>query len=516
MKEERVSCPDIAERYYFPTVFISVLCFSVIFYVLVVFDLIPMGIPGQWVFPHVGPGYVFPLHEAIISLIIGAMILALSVRLGSDQALPKKVCRAGIFSLSVLGIFFDWNILLSGRIGFSENLYAVYDRYATGYLEVAENIESISDYIKGFHGAQEKSGMVNHINVHPPGRTVLSYLVLKTVYASPFLEDFLLRTMPTDASHAFKAIEDDNIFPYFDMDGKKKATGLLILYLFLFFLAAGKIFMAFVIWMLFGPRAALFSACFYMFCPSSILFFGHYDCFMSANAALLVLLAVCANRYDSIVLAYFSGFFACLSSLFSIAFGVPCLWILIYWFFCDLKDGGIRKFIFKRLLPFGIAYFFVIILLQLIFKFPYFNVLLSCLKNNDKFFQIQSTRTWIWKLLNYVEFMTAVGFPLMVMLFSCVIIKFGKILRKFREGMISHFDPVLIATFIIMMFLFFTPTRAEVSRQWSSAIPLMSLIFPYLFLSFKEQATKMFILCGSLLITQIIVFRFFIKIVIID
>ncbi len=54
----------------------------------------------------------------------------------------------------VLGVAFDWSVLLAGRTGLGEATYAFLDRFATGYLEEASTIESLPVYLDQFHERQ--------------------------------------------------------------------------------------------------------------------------------------------------------------------------------------------------------------------------------------------------------------------------------------------------------------------------------------------------------------------------
>ncbi len=479
--------------------------------------LLPMGIPGQWVYPHVAPSMEsFPFLQIAGSFMVGAGLAGIALAARAKSAGSPRLTLAGIILLASASIFFDWKVLECGRIGVSENIMALYDRPTTGYLEAAKDISSFRGYMSDFASGQKNLGFISHCAANPPGRTSLCHAVYGLLDRFPPLQGFILGTMPRDAADAFAAFKANDLFPFFRMDGRDQAAGMLLIYLFLVLLAAGKIFIGCSIWSLYGADTAVSSACFYLFAPAPILFLGHYDCFFGAMSAFLMLLAIMAAKRNSISISAIAGVSACISTLFSVAFGVSCLWTMAYWLWASPSENRIRHFAMKHVIPFAASYLAVIFLLQALYGFGYVEVLLGCLGNNAQFYRDQAVRTWEWKIVNYIEFICGAGIPLSLLIPGFLARRRNEMADFLRKTMSLSSDPAATASLACLLFLAFTPTRGEVGRLWIPAIPMLHLLLPRVFASFGGEKNRMLFTCGILLVAQIIVMRHFVKIVIIE
>ena len=148
---------------------ITGLILSGLFFLLIVFTSIPLGIPGDWVWTRITKFPVFPLYEliALISFFAIAVFCAFKTDFQLEKLSHKLVY---VFLIIVMSMMFDYYVLLSGRVGASEHVFAVIDPYTSGYLMVAGEIKKPGKYFSDFDKVLEKDAYdSNHIDVHPFG-----------------------------------------------------------------------------------------------------------------------------------------------------------------------------------------------------------------------------------------------------------------------------------------------------------------------------------------------------------
>jgi hypothetical protein len=166
---------------------------TIIIIVLVAFTRIPLGIKGDWIWERLDILNISVYDVVMCSAII---FFGIAIAFIIDFKLPKEMFKTklfGVFVICIIGLIFDYNVLLSGRIRIAENVIAVADKWTTGYLTQASNIEDLQTFWRDYHNSialdQENS---NHTDVHPPGNTIFSYFVIKFVsHFSKSTESFI-------------------------------------------------------------------------------------------------------------------------------------------------------------------------------------------------------------------------------------------------------------------------------------------------------------------------------------
>jgi hypothetical protein len=491
--------------------------FSIIFLSSVIFNVFPLGIKGQWFYPHNNEG-IFPVAEWITGGIIFFAMYVLINFATENKAASRRNKKIILFAVVLLSLFFDIQVLKSGRMGMGENLLAIYDPFATGYFEKALEIKSSKDFLGNFHKNQRYKGRINHSDVHPPGRTLLSYYIYKVIKNFPSLKSVIINTMPLDMEDVFAQIKNNGLLTQFNFSDEVKAAGILHLYLFLLILMLGKLFMAMIVWKVYGHDSALQNSIIYVFIPTTILFFGHYDGLLATVTAFVILFALWEMPVKYIFWKnIFLGFCCSFFILQSIAVALPCMCLALFWFFSDygkpLKEH-VRVVFIRYFLPYGIGIMVFIAVMWSIYDFFLPQVLFSCLYNNEMFFKNQSTRSIIWKLINPAEFLTGAGISVFLVLVAAGIeyiksIRKGVHLRFFR---LSQQNALELASFICLLLLLFTPTRAEVARQWSLACPFVYILAIKAIEHYKFTLKQRVVL-GVIQVAQIFIFRFYLEIV---
>jgi hypothetical protein len=483
----------------------------------VIFNLFPLGIPGQWIYPYNNKG-IFSFMHLVYGGIIFALIAGFVVHFCSRRQIGKRN-KIIVFSLIILaGFFFDLQVLKSGRMGMGENLLAIYDPFATGYYQKALTIDSTGGFLAGFTTNQRYRGFINHSDVHPPGRTLFSYYIYTIVKNSPQLTAFLIKNMPYDMSDMYQQVKQNNLLPQFNLTDDVKAAAILHIYLFLLILSLGKLFFALAVWKAYGFDCALENSVLYLFVPTTILFLGHYDGLLATFTSFVILFVVWKppEKYlipVNIVLGVCCSIFI----LQSIAVAVPCLWLVFFWLLrkSEYRENDNFRFVVTHyFIPYGIGILIFIIFMWLCYNFILPAVLFSCLRNNELFFQHQSTRSIIWKVLNPVEFLIGTGIStfFLLIIFAYDYIKSANRKIEMKLFQFSKQHALELASLLCLVLLLITPTRAEVARQWSLACPFVYVLVIKATRYYQFKFYHLVIL-GGLLAAQIFIFRFFLEIV---
>ena len=492
----------------------------------VIFNVFPLGIPEEWIYPHNKQG-MFSFAHLIYGFLIFAFVCILANQLYTNGK-PARNKIITIFSIILIASsFFDIQVLKSGRMGMGENLLAIYDPYTTGYYQKALEIKSVSKYMSGFHKQQTYKGFVNHSDVHPPGRPLISYMLYRGVKACPPLKSFLLETMPVDISDMYRQIEENDLLPYFTLTEEVKAAGVLHIYMFLFFLFCARLFFALALWKLFGTKVATGFSIIYMFVPSPILFIGHYDVLLATISTLLMFYALLTrdmkNKY--LILGNIAAGILCAALILqTVAVAVCCLWLVLFFLLAYNGKSGKQHFykvFVYYYLPYGLGILISMLLMQLLFSFNLPKVLFTCLHNNAIFFKSQCTRSILWKFLNPAEFFTVSGLSCSLLLLAGA---FEFLRRKFKKPgelqfpkqfhLLNEQQAAGLSSALCILFLFFTPTNAEVARLWILAWPFVYILTIKTAILFHLRFSHLVIL-GTLLVTQTFIFRFFVEIVLI-
>ncbi|MDD5598400.1 MAG: hypothetical protein PHV82_10680 [Victivallaceae bacterium] len=497
---------------------IAGICLCSSFFLLaVIFDLFPLGIPGQWVYPYNTKG-IFSFFHLSCGCLIFATICCLIRYIRSTPETGRSEKIIVLLIAAAAGFFFDVQVLKSGRMGMGENLFAIYEPFATGYYQKALKIDSAGSFLAEFNKNQRYRGFINHSDVHPPGRTLLSYGIYTLVRNSPGLTSLLLKTMPCSMSDMFVQIQQENLLPQFKFTDAVKAAAVLHIYLFLLIILAGKLFFALIIWQTYGLDFSLETSVLYLFVPTIPLFLGHYDGLLGTVSAFIILYALWKPGGKYLPAANFIlGICCSVFILQSMAVAVPCLWLVFFWLsrsYEKEKTSHLKFAVTRYFIPYGLGILAFIIFMYLVFDFILPGVLFACFRNNELFFQEQSTRSIIWKLLNPVEFLIGAGLSTFFLITVWAFDYFRAVKSGFLKKIprLSDKQALEFASVLILAVLLITPTRAEVARQWSLAWPFVYILAAKAVKHYQFRFYQTAIL-GGILVIQIFIFRFFLQIV---
>ncbi len=506
--------PGLSKNNY---IIIGISLCSFVFLLSVVLNLFPMGIPGQWIYPYNSQG-MLSLNHIIFGGLVFAAICVLVAKLYSKESASTQSKFVLLFIIISGSVVFDIQVLKSGKMGMGENLFAIYDPFATGYYQKALSISSTNDFLGKFHQNQAYTGFINHINVHPPGRTLMSYYIYKTVENVPGLTALLLKSMPEDMRDAYRLIKNNNLFPMFKLTDEVKAAAILHIYFFLLILLLSKFLFALAVWKAYGVDCSVQTSVLYLFVPTCLLFLGHYDGLLACCSAFIILYALWQPKTKYLFLSnIILGICCSLFILQSVAIAIPCLWLVFFWLSRDTQQTEKNHFNYvfvNYFIPYALGILLFIVFMFICFDFLLPRVLFSCLHNNEMFFKNQSSRTIIWKLLNPVEFLIGTGLSGFFLLLVWAYDYFKSISWRTlpKRFPLSDQHALELASCACLAVLLFSPTRAEVARQWSLAWPFVYILVIKACQYYQFKFYQIAIL-GVGLVVQIFIFRFFLEIV---
>lgn len=438
---------------------------------LVTATTIPLGIPGEWVWARI-PDPTIPCIEllTILCLFLVAAGLAFHVdfRIPAQQR-RKKVL--GALAICLLGLFFDWQVLLSGRASLAENVVAVADKWSTGYLTQATKIEDMQGFLQSYNRFlaldQEAS---NHTDVHPPGNTLLSYWAMQLTCHSGLPVRSLTTALLSDweLQNIRKALVESRCYPpgrRISFDDFMHAAILIVFFLLLCLaLAKGVLLLS-----LAGlQRSRLGMAALFLWTvPAPILFLGAYDPLYYLFTSILCLLVVKWSRNSGRWIPAATGCLLGLYTFFSIGFACVAFLLLVLLL---LRDGGNAGAVLRQL-AWAVPGALVMPLLCHLGQINIFETCWLVVRNNGRFFA-EANRSALWILVNYLDYLLFVG-PVPIVLLCRDLVRCLK-----RGWPANRFHWLLSLAYAITLVVLFTGSfsRGEMGRLTLLLIPFHILL----------------------------------------
>ena len=429
----------------------------------------PLGVDGEWVWQRYNR-IDFPLVECLL-LVLG-FTFAAAIAFRTDHMPNGHGWRiAGVIAVLALGSWADFQLLLAGKTGLAENVYAVLDRHTTGFLSEAARIRDAGQYAATFHERLRlPKGDVHHLDVHPPGHILLAFTVLQFCREHPGISTWLVERLPYDVADGLKQaqrlryfeglLDDAAVYP--------AACVLMLLQLAGLFIARCCVLLAAGLLLQSWRRSALV-ACLAAAVPSPILFLGHFDtlCFCGTAVCLLLFAASRATRGPPRLAWSAATGLACgIGVVFTLGYGALIALFVVFWLARAAEDR--RSWL--DLFAFGAGGLLVVALctacgLRII------AVCFQCLENNSEF-HMDTNRGWRWLLVNPPEFLVFFGAACssiwLLSLRHCAP-------RKLFEG--SDIDVLRIGAVTFLAYLLVHPyCRGEAARLTLLYMPVILLV----------------------------------------
>ncbi len=433
----------------------------------------PLGVPGKWVWNKTAAYFPDPL---------GILLIALGIALAFFAVMRLK--RGALPLLLAAGIFLDGGILLSGRLGATENAWAFLDRFATGYMDTVLRHEgNLVEHCKTELHLLMAGEVPNHRHVHPPGNVFFTALV---VQCAP---DFGARVFQTAAADLAQLAKEGMLaIPQDTPAARKGALNLLLLGIL--GLCAGRFFLLLLLRRFPMRNRATAELCVVLGTANAALFLGHYDAFYFALTAMAVFFFIPTSLWA----LFLCGALLCLGSSMSLGFGgaiVLALGLLV-----------LRRDRLRAVAALG-AGALVVLLAYAAVGIPLLLTMLRAWENHRIFQSMAGMAYWPWCFWNTVDALLFAGVvPALALLFA------PKLRGKLRVP--------LCGIGLMWLFLLFSGSaRGEFGRLLLLYLPLL-LFGAACVLGRLRLPSKLVyaVLLGGAL--QTVLLRFALKVVLID
>lgn len=248
-----------------------------------------IGIPGEWVWQKYHRG--IPWIDLVV-ILTGFGIAALAAWL-CDFRMRLRSGKLGL-SLLVLafGSWFDYNMLLVGEASVFEAVLAVGNPHTGGYLEAAARMpEPLPQTLRNFHHRlAADADPTNHLDVHPPGNIVFSWLAVRCPLPRSWrdwmfdaeMRDLCRQNFTLSELHYMRTAEDFH-------------DGETIVILFWLLSTAARLLIFAALWRVWGQdvrHSGMVALLLAAGLGGQILFLGHYDVLNFFGGALCLWLLV--------------------------------------------------------------------------------------------------------------------------------------------------------------------------------------------------------------------------------
>lgn len=391
------------------TVLALTLAFTVLTVGLVVWTSVPLGIPGEWTWRRYTEVEI-PWFECA-AIILGFGFACFCAHVADFARKDRRLRVIGLIGLLLALAWIDIHVLLAGKIGLAENIYAVLDRHTTGYLAEAARIDEPGPYFRSFHNLRSQvNGPVHHLDVHPPGNMLLSWQVLSACRRFPRLTQWLASRLSADARMGLSQAKQ---FRYFESLLDDDAIYRAACVITLIFLVGMTVTRACVV----AGVACLsrrydrlgLAGLATLAVPAPILFLGHYDvllfCLSSLWACLLIAGLTAKEGSAKAVLMMLAGLVAGIGVVVTLGYGVLIALATVVL----LAHGARHRNSWLALFAFC-AGGGIVVLLCYLGGIHIIEICFACMRNNTEFY-LDTSRSWRWIFVNPLEFAVFLGFP---------------------------------------------------------------------------------------------------------
>jgi hypothetical protein len=465
------------------------LVLSVLFFALVAFTSIPLGIPDDWVWTRITEFPGFPVYELIAIVLFLAIAIFCAFKIDFQLSkLPNKLVY--VFLIIVMSMMFDYYVLLSGRAGVSEHIFAVIDPYTSGYLMVAGEIKEPGKYFSDFDKVLEKDAYdSNHIDVHPFGNIAFCYAVLEWCRKSPIPSWLIEKLLPDNIMADVRAAGKNGVFHGVTQSDAVYTAAAVIVLIFLAMNFISRIMLVAALLIMtkgnfrnLGLNTVLLG----FSIPALILFLGQHDVmmfFLGAICTLLLTLAIKCEWKKFPVFAVLTGVMLGIGVIHTLAFSMFIFAAVLTILCCRRLSGRYLKI--GALIGGGLS----VVALCILCGIDIIKICLLASRNNSRFFA-DSGRCWYWLPFNLLDFIIFLS-PFLAILPLLLLPKF-KMLKRFKFAPAQALALSCVVTIFILLVSPFS--RGEMGRLLLFLMPIYSLS-ACLALAYQKLSNKIYFLC---------------------
>jgi hypothetical protein len=470
---------------------------TLLFVIVVMKQLLPLGVPGegQWVWEYRQPkDPVAPVFTLALPLLVFVVIVTMWAYV-YEQSERGRLERMGTWVALLFFVVGAMTLRMTVQSvnppqaqGASYVAWTIVSRVSTTYFADALPIRNVSEFLRTFPERQRKSDW--HVKTHPPGTILFFYLINRAVHESPGLATALTRLMGWGSGDGLSELRENvqgntgvRLNDDTDLVGAAAAGYLLPL-----IGSLGILPLFLLTRRLFDERTAWAATLLGLVVPNFNVFFPVVDqVYLTLAIAVVWLLAHGLGRQDGEIgklghweiaaagVALALGLFMTFSFL-ALLF-LCALWILVAPTSCRHEAPSYRQrhIVLKRLVIFVAGLLLPFIVLYLLFGLNLLMVLEIALTAHGGV----TERRWrgVWLAGNLIDFFVFIGLPIaLFFMVSCW--------QRFRwhVGMLqrsnvptcqlANADALLLSYVVTLLLLDVSGVvRGEVARIWMFLVP---------------------------------------------
>jgi methylthioxylose transferase len=417
----------------------------------------PLGVPGQWRIPRLGPWDV-PTSpwSALVPAALAASSLAAFVgwSLGRLETMRRRAYVASIVAAVILGGVFQLFLEIAAPTGLHKwaNLYHGYRLAArVKFRDVGEVFAN--------HAAVAATFEPNHISANPAGWIAVYRGLLDFFDVHPHAAECVQEFQPSEMAWTFRETAGARALSRSD---QAAITAVALMSRLIALLVGFPI--AWLVHQRYGRSAALVSASIAMLIPAASLLAPWVDTVYPTFAALIVALSYHASENRRWNTALAAGALVGVGMLFSLCFTVIAA--LCAMFVAACAAAGWRPTTISMIAAVS-GWLLVIALAAAVFGYRAWESWQINLAKNHEFNQWSgcSYTTWLW--VNALELAVAMGIPASVFLFKRSLEALARAVSR------RTVDPLLVAWTATVTLLDLAGTnRGEVCRLWLFLMPI--------------------------------------------
>ena len=475
-----------------------------------------LGVSGEWSWLRLQNPEI-PVMEIMAVIILFAIAAGTAFFVDFRCAAPRGRI-AGIILILLCGLCIDYQILRSGRAGVNENIVGIIDKYTSGYMTEAGKISSPVKYFTDFiNPLNSRSTTPEHIDVHPPGNIIASWLALKLCRESAALRQVTGSLLPAgtidDVTTENAGVAEKEVWPFMVY----AAALLVLLMLAGVTLGKGLILLAGFVLIKKQPAFAGLTALALLAVPGPILFIGHFDppfFFLSSLCCLFLVLAA-VNAKPTLLWAGLCGFCLGVGTVFTLAYGTLIILVFAFFLIKAWTGGELRKnlIIAGTIAGGGLA----VAILCYLSGFRIIEIFLQCLHNQARF-HADTGRSAVWAVFNFLDVLLFLGAPGFLLPFFLAAGKITELRNKgFKAVIGDNYVLITVLYAVMLLFMCLSPlTRGEMGRMLIFYMPLPLVLACAMIFEQPLAKRTAILLCAAsgLMLVQETVMRIVLKLVI--
>lgn len=383
------------------------------------FSHLPLGIPGEWVWPRV-PNELLSFQALLPALLAGIVPVGYLIWTSRDPVRTERTGQSSVRStlwlagLVCLGCIWTSALMEASPVGGQSGRAAFvlyYPRTSGYFFQARYEAEDLASFLAEYETEiRDPTNPDNylHIGTHPPGLSTVYRLLIELCQSNEQLTRTLMQWQPESVSAALQVIQRAESGSGRHLKQSDLAALWLAILLSQFLAVLTVVPLYFLARRSVTTSTARCVAVLWLFVPALHLFLPKSDAAFPAFTMLLQWLWLGALERNSLLRGALTALLFCAAASLSLAFATVALILFLQalWHFKQTGHG------WRPVVSGVIAGICCVLALSLFGHFNLFSIWLQNLKNHAAFYDhnVRTYLAWLW--VNPLEASIALGLPL--------------------------------------------------------------------------------------------------------